>query len=93
MRLPVIAGTIERRILVNYRVDPDTIQPLIPAPLRPQIRQGYALAGICLIRLGVLFPPGSIAFDCALSMRGVEHERHGQEELCCTEWNASEGAA
>lgn len=250
MRLPVIAGTIERRILINYRVDPDTIAPLIPAPFRLQIRQGYALAGICLIRLRgvrprhfprwlglssenaahriavqwdtpagvqqgvyvrrrdtnsrlnclaggrlfpgihhhaqfrvceagshfevamqsddadsslsivaeladawpsdslfgsldeasvffaagslgysptpnpqrfqgielacqswhvdplavsvvqsslfedqVLFPPGSIAFDCALLMRGIEHEWHGREDLCCTERNASDCAA
>src|SRR5439155_25920235 len=30
-----------------------------------------------------LFPPGSVAFDCALLMRGVEHEWHGREDWCC----------
>ena len=30
-----------------------------------------------------LFPRGSIAFDCALLMRGIEHEWHGQADLCC----------
>jgi hypothetical protein len=25
-----------------------------------------------------LFPPGSVAFDCALLMRGIEHEWHGR---------------
>jgi hypothetical protein len=30
-----------------------------------------------------LFPAGSIAFDCALVMRGIEHEWHGQSDLCC----------
>ena len=29
------------------------------------------------------FPPGSIEFDCALLMRGIEHEWHGQADLCC----------
>lgn len=29
-----------------------------------------------------LFPPGSIVFDCALIMRGIEHEWHGQDTLC-----------
>ena len=28
-----------------------------------------------------LFPPGSAAFDCALLMRGVEHEWHGRPDL------------
>ncbi|MCI0357692.1 MAG: DUF2071 domain-containing protein [Planctomycetaceae bacterium] len=51
MRLPVITGTIDRRILVNYRVDPAAIEPLLPPPFRPKIVHGYALAGICLIRL------------------------------------------
>ena len=30
-----------------------------------------------------LFPPGSIAFDCALLMRGIDHEWHGKTDLCC----------
>ena len=30
-----------------------------------------------------LFPKGSIQFDCALLMRGIEHEWHGQADLCC----------
>lgn len=29
------------------------------------------------------FPPGTAEFDCALVMRGIEHEWHGREELCC----------
>ena len=30
-----------------------------------------------------LFPKGSIAFDCALLMRGIDHEWHGKADLCC----------
>lgn len=31
-----------------------------------------------------LFPKGSIAFDCALLMRGIKHEWYGKSDLCCT---------
>ena len=31
----------------------------------------------------LLFPKGSIRFDCALLMRGIEHEWHGKSDLCC----------
>lgn len=51
MRLPVIAGTIDRRILVNYRVDPAAIAPLVPPPFRPKLVRGWTVGGICLIRL------------------------------------------
>lgn len=29
------------------------------------------------------FPTGSIAFDCGLLMRGIDHEWHGKQDLCC----------
>ena len=51
-------ATVERRLLVNYRVDPHVIAPLLPEPLRPQLVDGWAVAGICLIRLGQLRPRG-----------------------------------
>ena len=51
MRLPVIQGTIRRRILANFRIDPDVIQREIPSRFRPKVHNGFAVAGICLIRL------------------------------------------
>ena len=51
-------GTIERRLLINYRLDAAVAQSLLPAPLRPQLVDGSAVAGICLIRLGALRPRG-----------------------------------
>jgi len=51
MRLPVIQGTIKRRILANFRVDPETIQRELPERFRPKLQNGSAVAGICLIRL------------------------------------------
>jgi hypothetical protein len=51
-----MSSVIERRLLVNYRVDPEVAARLLPAPLRPQLVNGWAVAGICLIRLGRLRP-------------------------------------
>src|SRR6266513_656006 len=51
MRIPVIRGIIDRRILVNYHVDPAVLAPLLPAPFRPKIVHGVGMVGICLIRL------------------------------------------
>ena len=52
MRAPVVHATIERRILVNYRVDVDVLASLLPPPFRPAPVGGVGIAGICLIRLG-----------------------------------------
>jgi hypothetical protein len=51
MRLPVIAGTIDRRMLINFRADPTVVAKLLPAPFVPKIYRGSAIVGICLIRL------------------------------------------
>ncbi len=56
MRLPVIQGTIRRRILANFRVDPETMQREIPPRFRPKLQNGFAVAGICLIRLEHIRP-------------------------------------
>jgi hypothetical protein len=54
--LPVIRGIIARRILVNFRVKPGALAPLLPAPFRPKLVRGWGMAGICLIRLEALRP-------------------------------------
>ena len=56
MYMPVIRGIIERRILINYRVDPQLLERLLPPPFRPQLVNGYGLGGICLIRLNHMRP-------------------------------------
>jgi hypothetical protein len=58
MRLPVIRGMIKRRLLVNFCVDAATMQKFLPAPFRPKLHAGYAVAGICLIRLEQIRPVG-----------------------------------
>ena len=56
MKLPVIQGVIRRRILANFRVDPQVMQRLLPARFRPKLQDGFAVAGICLIRLEHIRP-------------------------------------
>jgi hypothetical protein len=56
MRIPVIRGVIDRRILVNYQVDPGILAPLLPAPFRPKLIHGVGMVGICLIRLKNIHP-------------------------------------
>jgi hypothetical protein len=58
MRIPVIKGTIKRRLLVNFRADPSVVQPILPQPFRPKLHHGFALVGICLIRLERIRPAG-----------------------------------
>lgn len=56
MWMPTLDGVIDRRILVNYRVDPEAIARVVPPPFRPRIVNGYGLAGICLIRMASIRP-------------------------------------
>src|ERR1043165_4432992 len=56
MRLPVIKGVIRRRILVNFRVDPDVMQAQLPSRFTPKLQDKYAIAGVCLIRLEDIRP-------------------------------------
>jgi hypothetical protein len=56
MNVPKVHGIIGRRLLVNFRVEPDVIQRQLPAPFRPKLHDGHAVAGICLIRLENIRP-------------------------------------
>ena len=56
MRLPTIQGVIRRRILANFRVDAEVMQREIPSRFRPKTHNGFAVAGICLIRLEHIRP-------------------------------------
>jgi hypothetical protein len=58
MKIPTLEGHIRRRLLVNFRVDPNVIQTLLPACFRPKLLRGHAIAGLCLIRLGHIRPAG-----------------------------------
>jgi hypothetical protein len=56
LKLPAITGLIRRRLLVNYRVEPEAIGKILPEGFRPKLHQGNAIAGICLIRLEEIRP-------------------------------------
>ncbi len=56
MKVPNVHGTIRRRILVNFRIDPEVMQRQLPSPFRPKLHNGKAVAGICLIRLEDIRP-------------------------------------
>jgi hypothetical protein len=56
MKVPAIRGVIERRLLVNFRVDPDALARLVPEPFEPLLVGGVGVAGICLIRLAHIRP-------------------------------------
>lgn len=56
MRLSRVHGLIRRRLLVNFRIDPDVAQAQLPKRFRPKLHGGYAVGGICLIRLEEIRP-------------------------------------
>ncbi len=81
-QLPLVAGTIERRILVNFRCRPDTLANILPAPFRPKLVNGWGMAGICLIRLGGIRPgflPAAVGLrsENAAHRIAVEWDEHG----------------
>jgi Uncharacterized conserved protein (COG2071) len=84
MLIHAIDCTIERRLLINYRIDPEVAVRHIPAPFRPLVVSGWAVGGICLIRLGHLRPahlPGAVGLT-------TENSAH----RFAVEWDDDEGA-
>ncbi len=82
MKIPVVRGVIDRRILVNYHVDPSVLAPLLPAPFRPKVTRGVGMVGICLIRLKHVRPaclPAwlGISSENAAHRTAVEWDDHG----------------
>lgn len=83
MRIPVIKGIIDRRILANFRIDPETMANVLPAPFRPKLVHGFGIGGICLIRLKAIRPrflpiPWGIGSENAAHRFAVEWEVDGE---------------
>jgi len=72
LELPTIKGIIERRILANYRISPEVLAGFLPKPFTPQIINGYAVGGICLIRLKNIRPVFS-PFNFGFSSENAAH--------------------
>jgi hypothetical protein len=85
MRIPVLKGTIKRRLLVNFRVDPRVMQKQLPHPFRPKLHQGHAIAGICLIKLEHVRPAG-VPAALGISSENAAHR-------VAVEWTDAEGTA
>ena len=58
IKLPKITGIIDRRILINYKIDSAILKKYLPAPFEPIEVNGFGIAGICLIRLKNVRPIG-----------------------------------
>ena len=58
MKIPKIRGVIDRRILINYQIDPEVLANYLPKPFKPKLSNGKGIAGICLIRLKEIRPKG-----------------------------------
>ncbi|MES2463936.1 MAG: hypothetical protein V4671_25480, partial [Armatimonadota bacterium] len=72
MNIPVLKGTIGRRILVNFRADPDVVQAKLPVPFRPKLHKGEAIVGVCLIRLENI-RPASCSLPIGFSSENAAH--------------------
>ena len=81
--IPRLDADIDRRLLINYRLDPVVAQSLLPAQLRPQIVAGSAVAGICLLRIGGLRP----SWSPTKAGWGAENAAH----RIAVEWDDTDG--
>ena len=82
--LPTMHGLIDRRMLVNFRVRPEVAREILPPFFRPKLVRGWAMAGICLIRLKEIRPRGFPA-SVGVSSENAAHR-------IAVEWNEN-GAA
>lgn len=78
-----MSSVIERRLLVNFRVDPAAAAKLLPPGLRPQLASGWAVGGICLIRLGQVRQAGL--------PRGLGVRSENAAHRIAVEWDGPDG--
>ena len=81
--LDTIHGLIDRRILLNYRIDPAALQRVLPTPFRPHLYRGNGIGGVCMIRFKALRPAGLPAWlglgsENAAHRFAVEWEQDGE---------------
>lgn len=81
--LPTIRGVIDRRILLNYRVDPDELAGVLPEPFRPHTVDGHGVGGVCLIRLLDVRPRGLPA--------GLGTRSENAAHRIAVEWDGDDG--
>jgi hypothetical protein len=70
---------IERRLLVNYRIDPDQVAALLPGPFRPQVVRDHAVGGVCFIHPSGIRPaPALLMTDIAARWTADRRRAHGE---------------
>ncbi|MFC4163618.1 DUF2071 domain-containing protein [Epilithonimonas zeae] len=83
MKIPTVHGIIERRMLINYIVEPKFVEKILPKPFKPKLYNGKAIVEICLIRLKNIKPKGFPYFTGINSENGahriaVEWDENGE---------------
>jgi len=83
MKIPILAGVIDRRILINFTADPKDVEKIIPFPFRPKVYKSKAIVGVCLIRLKNIKPKGfpnlfGIASENGAHRIAVEWDENGE---------------
>ncbi|MEZ4771744.1 MAG: DUF2071 domain-containing protein [Bacteroidia bacterium] len=72
MKIPALTGLIEKRILINYRVEPAVLKKLLPSPFEPKLFGNYGIAGICFFHINHLKIKG-LPFLPGISAENVSH--------------------
>lgn len=84
MFLDTIHGIIDRRVLLNYRIDPAALQRVLPPPFQPKLYGAHAVGGVCMIRFKQLRPrflPAWVGLgsENAAHRIAVQWEQDGQQ--------------
>ena len=84
MFLDTIHGIIDRRVLLNYRMDPDRLSLVLPPPFKPKLYAGYGVGGVCMIRFKQLRPRHTpawigISSENAAHRIAVQWEQDGEQ--------------
>jgi hypothetical protein len=82
-KIPAIQGIIRHRFLLNFRLNPEVVQPLLPEGFEPKLRKGYAMGGICLIRLEKIRPK-AVPLSLGISSENSAHR-------FAVKWRGGEG--
>ncbi len=77
-----VQAHLRRRLLINYRLDAEYASTLLPQTLRPQLVDGSAVAGVCLVGLERVSPVsnrlGGIRSENAAHRIAVEWDEQGR---------------
>lgn len=79
-----VHARLRRRLLISYRVDPGVAASLLPAGFRPQIIDGAALAGVCVLGLESIRPsgvPGRVGLRSENAAHRIAVEWDGERDV------------